>query len=217
MVWKSLLHSSNTFGWSAGLALTVPTGDDIAVDLANGFQALRVKNESVHFLPFTGFLCAPNDRLFVQGFVQVDVDGNGNSVLLNNGQGQLVKRGVANDQTFLFADLGVGYWMYQNPNSHGITGIAPTAEIHYNVSLQDADVIRSGLFAVGTGANDIQVLDAVVGATARLGESAFLTAAYGTPIGNSADQQFDGEARVTFNWYFGGSRNTPFGYGAVLP
>ncbi len=217
MAWKQLIYQSNTFGWSIGTSLTVPTGDDVTVALPNGQQLVKVENESVHVLPFTGFLYVPDDRLFIQGYVQADFDTNGNTVYVNNGLGGLRKGGVANDQTYLFADLGMGYWMYQNPANHGITGLAPIVELHYNRTLQDADTIRSGPFTLNTAGDNVEIFDAVIGATAKIGDRAFLTAAYTTPIGNGKDQQFDGEARVTFNWYFGGSVNNRFTAGGILP
>ena len=64
--------------------------------------------------------------------------------------------------------------------------------------------MQSGPFLIGSFADDIQVLNATVGATLLLGESSTLQLAYGAPIGNSADHVFDGEFRVNFNWYFGG-------------
>lgn len=217
MALKLLTYQSSTFAWSNGLAMTVPTGDDMSVSLANGFQLLEVKNDAIHLLPFTGFLWVPDNRWFVQGYLQADFDLNGNKVFVSDGTGQLVRGGRANDQTFLYADLGMGYWLYQKPSSRFISGFAPIAELHYNRSLQSEDVINAGSVTLGTGADDIQVLDTVVGATTKLGDRAFLTAAYAFPVGNSTDKQFDGEARVTFNWFFGGSVSSPFNYGSVLP
>ncbi|MCA9071498.1 MAG: hypothetical protein KDA84_21370 [Planctomycetaceae bacterium] len=215
MTLKVLTYKSEHFAWSNGLAMTLPTGDDMSVSLANGFQVAEVENDSVHLLPFTGFLWVPDNRLFVQGYFQADFDCNGNQVYVSDGTGRLIDGGIANDQTFVYADLGMGYWLYQDPTSRGLSGFAPIAELHYNRSVQSADIIQAGNVTLA-GADDIQVLDTVVGATAKIGDRAFLTAAYAFPIGNSADKQFDGEARVTFNWFFGRSANSPFNYG-ILP
>lgn len=216
MTLKLLTYQNQSFAWSNGLSLSVPTGDDMSVHLANGFQLLEVKNDSVHLLPFTGFLWVPDNRWFMQGFFQADFDANGNRVYVSDGTGRVVDGGVANDQTFVYADLGMGYWLYQKPSNRCLSGFAPIAELHYNRSVQSADTIQTGNVTLTSG-NDIQVLNGVVGATAKLGDRAFLTGAYAFPIGNGSDKQFDGEARVTFNWFFGRSVSSPFNYGSILP
>ena len=37
-------------------------------------------NQSVHLLPFVGGIWTPNDRLFCLGFIQFDIDANGDPV-----------------------------------------------------------------------------------------------------------------------------------------
>jgi hypothetical protein len=203
---KALLCTTNTTGVSAGLAMILPTGDDVNVTMANGTSLVHIDNESVHLLPFLGGLYVPNDRLFAQGFLQFDFDANGNSVELNRFGNGLRPAGTANDATYMFLDAGVGYWLYRNTTGGSlITGIAPTFELHYNRSLQEADVIQSGIFQVGSFQDEVQNLNALLGGTVQLGQSTTLTAAYVTPIGNSTDAFFDGEARVSFNWFFGRS------------
>src|SRR5688572_18265144 len=44
------------------------------------------------------------------------------------------------EQTLLHVDLGVGYWLLRNPEASWITGFAPTVELHYTTTLEDADV-----------------------------------------------------------------------------
>ena len=41
---------------------------------------MTIQNRSVHLMPFVGGLWTPNDRLFAIGYVQVDVDANGDPV-----------------------------------------------------------------------------------------------------------------------------------------
>lgn len=205
---KGLLYRNQTTALSAGLGMILPTGDDTRVSMANGLPLVRVNNESVHLMPFLGGLITPNDRLFAQGFIQFDFDANGNTVDLNLFGNRLTRAGVADDPTYMYLDAGIGYWLYRNQTgSSWLTGLAPTVELHYNRSLEDADVIQRGFYQVGSFADDVQNLNALIGGTAVLGQNTTLTAAYVTPIGNSADQFFDGEARVSLNWYFGRSAN----------
>jgi hypothetical protein len=205
---KGLLYQNNTTAFSAGLAMILPTGDDTRVNLFDGTPLVRVRNESVHLMPFLGGLYVPNDRFFAQGFVQFDFDANGNPVELNLFGNRLTRAGVANDATYMYLDGGLGYWLYRNPSGGSwLTGFAPTVELHYNRSLQSADVIQRGFYQVGSFEDQVQNLNGLIGATAVLGQNTTLTAAYVTGIGNRADQFFDGEARVSLNWYFGRSAN----------
>ncbi len=201
---KGLLYQNQTSALSAGLAMTLPTGDDTKVSMANGTQLVRVRNQSVHLMPFVGGLITPTNRVFAQGFLQFDFDANGNQVDLNLYGNRLTKAGVANDATYFYGDVGIGYWLYRNQTrSSWLTGLAPTVELHYNRSLQGSDVIQQGFYQVGSFQNQVQNLNALVGGTAILGRSTTITAAYVTPIGNGSDQLFDGEARVSLNWFFG--------------
>ena len=201
---KTLLYRTNNYAIAGGLAMSLPTGEDTRVSMSNGTPLVRVRNNSVHLMPFLGGVIVPNNRLFAQGFLQFDFDSNGNPVDLNLYGNGLRKAGVANDSTYMYLDMGLGYWMYRNtkPGSF-LTGIAPTVELHYNRSLQNSDVVQNGLFQVGSFQNNVQILNALIGTSLQFGQNSMLTTAYVTPIGNGADQLFDGEARVSFNWFFG--------------
>lgn len=191
---KFVLSESTNSAFTGGFAVNVPTADD-SRQLKNG-TATIVKNEAVHLMPYFGGIYAPDNGFFVQGFVQVDLDLNGNPVYLAGNE-----RGIYQDQTLLFLDLGMGYWMYQEEVGwYGITGIAPTVELHYNRTLQDADVIAG--IDVGSSANSIELLTGVVGGTFTIGPLSWLTFGYAFPLGGGRDQQFDGEARAMFNRFF---------------
>ena len=208
MYLKALLVETQTMALSAGLGVAVPTASDASVKLPSGQRIVGVENNAVHLLPFVGGLYTPTERLFAQGFLQLDVDANGNAVYADVSGSGLQKIGVAQDQTFLFLDLAVGYWVYLNPNSSGcLRGLAPTLEVHYNAALESADVVRSGGLQVGRDAGDVQLVNGVVGMTALLGHGSTLTAGYAMPLGGGNDQQFDGELRVMLNVFFGGTRD----------
>ncbi len=105
---KALLYSDRGLTISAGLAVDLPTADDVNVNTASGVKLIEVKNDAIHLLPFIGALFVPDDRFFSQGFIQADFDTNGNNVLITDGT-QLRRAGTANDSTFLFFDVGIGY------------------------------------------------------------------------------------------------------------
>ncbi len=55
---------------------------------------------------------------------------------------QATQVGTVNDQTYLYFDVGVGYWVYRNNCCDAfLTGIAPRFEAHYNTSVSDPDVV----------------------------------------------------------------------------
>ena len=171
---------------------------------------MRIENESVHLMPFIGFLDQPSKRTFVQAFLQIDTDLNGNPVAVNTTGNGPSAAGRINDVTFLFADLAVGYWMYRSATKqHGIVGIAPTIELHYNRGLQDTDVVQTGGFRIGNFADNVEVVNLVIGSSLEIGRSSRLGLAYATPLGGGTDQQFDGEFRLTYNWYPSNGRTRP--------
>lgn len=203
---KGLLASTETCAFSAGVSVTVPTADDISVRTATGSELVRIRNESVHIMPFLGALYTPNDRFFTQGFLQVDADANGSPVDGSLTGANLQRLGRLDDATFLFADVGVGYWLYQSYGSGSfLTGLAPTFELHYNRSLDPTDTVQSGGFQIGNYADNIEILNMVIGTTCQFGQNKFLTVGYATPLAGGTDRQFDGELRAFVNWMFGPS------------
>lgn len=200
---KTLLYANANGAYAAGLGIVLPTADDVAVLLQDGTKLVIIDNESVHLMPFAGFLQqAANSRGFVQGFLQFDFDTNGNPVRVNTNGIAPTGVGRINDTSFLFADVGVGYWLYQDDSPGSIvTAVIPTLELHYNRSLQSTDVVTGGAFQVGHFADQIELLNLVVGTSIQLGPTKSIGLAYATPIGGGMDQQFDGEFRAMVNLY----------------
>ncbi|MDB5387318.1 MAG: hypothetical protein JWM11_2964 [Planctomycetaceae bacterium] len=203
--YKQLLYHDDDLLISGGSQLQLPTADAVNVNLADGTTIVRVKNQAVHLMPFVGALYTPNERLFSQGFIQLDFGANRDRVLTNLDMTKLTRVGTIGDAPFIYLDWSTGYWIYlaDNPNAF-LTGIAPIGELHLNQSLQSSDVLQApGNFQIGTRNSNISVLNAVVGTTFQFGPSSSLTAAYCTPLGGGSDQQFNGEFRLTFNRRFG--------------
>lgn len=202
IAYKALLMSRDDWALSAGLAVTVPTADDTNLFRADGTQLVSLVNESVHLGPFLGWAAVGRRDWFTQGFLQLDVDANGDSVFVNRSGDGLVLAGKQQDTTLLYIDVQVGRWLYRNDRrSRGVRGIAGTVEVHFNRSLQSTDVVAVDNFRIGQAKRDVQILSVVPGATFDLGPSA-VTLGYATQVGNGSDRQFDGELRVIWNRYF---------------
>jgi hypothetical protein len=195
---KVLLYANDRWALSGGLGVTSPTAEDLKVRLADGTPLLRVENDSPHLQPFLAGLFTPNDRWFAQGFLQLDVDPHGNSLLFNTGHG-LTPVGRLNDSTYLMADAGIGYWLHRT-SAGLLTGIAPTVELHYNTSLQETDSVALGGLRVGNFGDRVEALNLTAGATFCFGPSSRLAVGYVAPLGSGADRQLDSGLRVLFDY-----------------
>ena len=204
---KQLLYRSDTLAVSAGLGLELPTASNANVFLRPNTPLLTIKNQSVHLLPFLGSVYTPTNQLFVQQFLQFDFDTNGNAVSVTDFNGGMQSAGRINDMTYLYYSVGAGYWLYDNPDSDGLfTRIAPMVEMHYNKSLTSTDTLSSNGVGLGSSVNQ-DLLNGTVGMTAMMGSNKTLTLAYCTPLSSIDHRQFNGEFRLMFNWFFGGSVN----------
>ncbi|MCA9051944.1 MAG: hypothetical protein KDA89_24565 [Planctomycetaceae bacterium] len=206
-VWlKALLAQDSVWTISSGLGITLPTAEDYIAQGTNN-RGLAVENKAVHLLPFIGGLYTPDDRWFVQGMVQADIDANGNRVFAGPDVAPYsVFAGRASDNTFLFTDISAGYWIYKSQSPYdAVQGIAPILEIHHNTTLDNGDAVPLiGVNAPGS----LSVTNAVVGLTTKLRDNKYFTVGYATPIGK--DRQFDGELRLLFNWVPGNARPLNF-------
>lgn len=202
IVGKALLYTDDSLAVSAGLQVAIPTADDLSVRLADGTNLVEIQNDTVHLMPFLGALYTPGDRFYAQGFFQVDTPANGNRVYVNDFSGSMVDAGTVRDVPFAYVDLGAGYWLYRNDEAW-FSGFAPTLELHYNRSLATTNVVRSGLYQIGSELENIEMLNMVVGSQFHFGLNTSLTLGYATPLGNGPDQVFHGELRAFFNYRFG--------------
>jgi len=192
---KVLMYSTDTFALSGGIAVTIPAAGDIRINMPNGTPLLAIETESVHLGPFLGALYAPNDKFFFQGFLQFDFDANGNEVLTGGGGTGLASAGRLNDPAYVFADVGLGYWI--TPPGACNQAKSVMAELHYNGSLNDGDLVRSGALQIGDAGN-LDTLNLTVGGSLELAHDTILSAGYVTPL--SGGSAFDGALRVYFEY-----------------
>ncbi len=210
MAVKAVLLRHRTGTLAAGLGIVFPTGSDSEVFFDNGGGDLtslaRLENEAVHFQPFLGYLWTPNKRLFAQFVSQVDFDANGNRSVIREVEGRL------QDQTLLFLDTNIGYWVYQNPRAGFLKGVAPVIELHYSSTLQSPDVAPAGAdggtpeeYEIATITNPAlrqDILNLTGGIHFQLLESTRLTVAGGVPLRTGTDRQFDAEFAAQLTHYY---------------
>lgn len=194
---KALLIDRNNFALSGGLGVAAPTADDVSVGFADGTQLLHITNRSVHLQPFLAALYTPNSRCFAHGFLQTDFAANGSPVSVNTGSG-LAAAGTFTDPNFLFADVGLGYWLYQSKATSGLTGVVPTVEVHHTNSLAGPDTVSAGPIQVGNFRGAVSQTSLVAGTTFEFGTRSQLTAGYAIPV-TSTDRQYNNALNVQFS------------------
>lgn len=206
---KSLLYESQTTAVSAGIMLDLPTGPNVSGTMY--YSPYQLQNESVHLGPFVGALYEPNEDWFFQGFLQVDIDPNGSSFLVQDLFDPPAQVGTVQDQTLLYLDISAGRWLLRRPGSL-CTGVAGLVELHYTTTLQDADLVRvSGadlpvLFnylEVGNLYNRSDVLNLTTGLHFQFARGLDLRVAGAVPLRSpESDRCFDFEAIAQVNWMF---------------
>lgn len=195
---KFVLLQSCYSAVSAGAAVTVPTGYDVQGSI--GGNAFSIKNESVHIMPFLGyFRSLACDRAWLQAFLQLDLDVNGNTVTYDGltGRGQ--------DQNLLYADVSLGYWLYENQCCAGrLRGIASILEFHYTTSVQRADIVTipsgAGDFAYGNILGNVDIATITAGAQIQFARSD-ARIGFAVPVGTTTDALY-GINNRPFDWEF---------------
>lgn len=202
---KGVLLQKDNWLLTGGTSVLLPTAADTRViDPISDREFLRIDNESTHIMPFIGGAYLPSNRLFAQWMVQCDIDANGNSVVVTDGNGIQNKIGTLQDFTLLYTDMSIGYWLYKagRGERRTITGIAPITELHYNRALNNGDVVSDSNNTVSGVLTDFDNVNIQVGLIFDIRNNARLGLGYATPLGNKFDRVFDNEFRVTYNRYF---------------
>lgn len=202
IAFKRLIFRNECSAVAVGLGVSLPTGDD-SVITSSGVPQVIFNNDSVHFQPFLGVYRKVDERLFWQFFTQVDFDANGNRFVLPSTSGLFGISPPANnisetlqDQTLLFLDLSVGYWLYKDDYCRGyLTGLAPMLELHYTTTLQDQDLGNLGVF-VPIERRD--VLNLTAGMFFQIGQMSSLKVGVVSPLREDFDKIFDAEVGVQF-------------------
>jgi hypothetical protein len=195
---KALLLASDRGAIAAGVGVSVPTANDVRINLVDGTQLVLIENEAVYISPYAAFVVTPSPDSFFQCFVQFNFDANGNPVIVNQFDDGLVTIGRFNEQSSVYLDLSFGRWIFRD-FSRGPRGLAWVFEAHYSSAIQDADSINSEFFQLGDPDFDFDVVNLTLGAHAVVGQTVF-TIGWGVPV--TDDQVFDGELRAFVNRYF---------------
>ena len=146
-------------------------------------------------------LWTPGPRFFAIGYIQVDIDANGDAVNQSfpndSGGTTTVNVGRYYEQTMLYVNGTLGYWLRHNEDAKGLlTGVALVGELHMNQSLSTP----SGIPGVFADDGNISILDATAGVHMEVLGHTLLTLAYCTPI--TGQREFDGQFKLCLNRRF---------------
>jgi len=195
---KRLLYASDTSVVGIGLPIGLPTGEDITGEGIS--STFNLSNDAVHLAPFIGFARIPNDRLFYEGFLQVDVATSGNRVTFGD-----TDLGRLQEQTLLYVDFAVGYWLHRNPCAEWVTGIAPMLEYHYTTTLEDASLVTGTdgyqVLTFGNTYNRLDISNLTVGLHTELGKTTVRVGGV-FPLGGGGNRLYDAEVQVSINRRF---------------
>ncbi len=206
---KRLLCETYYGAVAMGLGINTPTGGGMTGQIGlNTPDTFTMRNDALYLVPWIGFLSAPNDRVFYQGFLQVDIAANGNRVIVTDSGGVTTDFGRLAQQNLLEVDLSVGYWLHRDPRACYLTGLAGILELHYNTTLQDARIMSfappviTDRMRLGNIYNRMDIWNITAGLHAAVGDNTTVRVSGILPLGKGGDRLFDSEVRVSINRYF---------------
>ena len=164
---KALLWQSETFAFTGGLGLNVPTAQDFNSRLVVNDQLqidpitvvpviediqTTVENSTFNLSPYVAYLWTPQPRVFTQGFLQVDFPLNSSDTVITGTSGTpsdpfilAPVQGAIDQQTLMRINTSVGYWLLQRPQARLLKGWAGVVELHYTTTLENADVNQASI------------------------------------------------------------------------
>ena len=148
VIGKRLLYRDELSAACIGCGVTVPTGDDTVISVAD--QIFHFQNNAVHVIPFLGwYKQAPTRDWYTMAFATLDIPTRGNQAKFVDPGTGTQNLGRLTDQTLLYLDVMLGRWIYRNPQSRGVTGISVQGELHYAGTVNDADSLSGVVSGVG--------------------------------------------------------------------
>ncbi len=199
LIGKVVLLRTDRLLWSGGLGVTLPTADDTRI-YRGAQELLRVKNETVHLLPFSAVLLQYSRDTSFQAYMQLDAAVNGDPVFGDLQGGPLPRLGVFNDSTLMNLDVAMSRVVFRNPGQSALRQIIANAELHYTGTLQPSDFVTDGTLTYTNLKRNFNVVNATGGLHFVLNNNLVVTPAMSIPLRDGLDEQFDYEAIVQVNW-----------------
>lgn len=200
---KDVLWYNEQLLVTTGLGFTFPSADDATVNLAGVGRIMTIRNESFHLLPYMAAQWQPRSDFYMIGFLQLDFDTGGNSVLADITGRNLREIGVLQESTWLFADVSLGYSFYEASSSDSLVQrLTAIGELHYSTTLQEADSVSGNDIVVTSISNRSDVLNATAGLLLSTNRRSMVTSAVSVPLRDGDDRQFNMELITSFNLFY---------------
>ncbi|MEM6979943.1 MAG: hypothetical protein AAF539_09770 [Planctomycetota bacterium] len=204
---KFVLVRTDNCLWTGGVGIGLPMADDTRIQ-AGDEDLVRIENETVRTLPFTGLLIRPDPKSSLQLYTQLDIALNGDPVFADLTGGTLPLLGEFNDSTLMHVDISYARSLYRRRSvacdSRGcdcsLSQILGVAELHYTTTLQDADLVTSNGFTYTNLKNRFNVLNVTAGMHVALSNNIVISPAMSVPLRDDLDAQYDYEAIVQVNY-----------------
>lgn len=202
---KALLYSDDALNVAGGLAIAAPTASDLhVIDKGTGNELLRLKNQAVVLTPYLAYLWTPSENVFFQKWAGVALNTDGNPVFSNPNFTGLERKGKLYDQHLLQLDAQLGYWLINPGTSTGfLRGLAPFAEVHYNMALGKAHILQVDQFSLGPVNKEFNELNVSCGAIFLLSNAVNVTVGAAFPTLGQRDRTFDYQLGVRLNVFYG--------------
>lgn len=204
VITKAILGAEDDLIWGGGVALEAPTGRDTQFNLAS--TRGEYQNKAVYLYPYLAALWTPQQRVFHQVFVGVNVPLNDDELVILDPlvlpPTELSRADIEPATTFSL-DWSTGYWLRRNATDRFISGVALIGEVHYTGSLGAPTQVQpdSGLFlsTIDAGASSIDYLNLTGGLHLQLGPRMSLRLSGVLPV---ADRPFDNEATAQWTYWY---------------
>lgn len=196
---KLVMLSDDHFIWTAGMGVTMPLARDSRL-LRGNQTLLRIRNDQIHLLPFTGLFRRINRDTSVQGYVQLDVDTNGNRISGDLSGAGLPRLGRLRDSTLLHLDFAIHRTIVQPSPHHTVRQVIANAELHYTGSLEKARSVRGNGLTITDLANRFDIVNATFSSHWMLGRNWVVTPGISVPLTGGTNRQFNYEALVQVNY-----------------
>ena len=179
---KILLAQQRRFAIGAGLAVNIPTAEDVAISqyydttinisqspLVDGVADFTLhgwfKNDTVSLVPYLAWAVQPSSRCFHQGFLQIDAPLNSSGARVDSdgtitpGPGYDATGFTTSDsgeffhQTLLRLNANFGYWLTRGRRNGMPSGLAALFEVHYTTALDDPSGFSAPITTIVDGSN----------------------------------------------------------------
>lgn len=210
--------------------IAFPSSPGLTADMNAAYQG-DFANETVYLEPFLAWLTLPAERWFHQGFLQIETAANPSRVTFDGVAATdfyqnnvfvgfydfftpVPQRVELFSQTLMRLNLGLGYFLVDQPQNPGLKHLVTMAELHYTTTLQDANLSNVPLtvdasagtvplqtITVGNGLNRSDLLNAALGVSAHMGDW-IVTNGFIAPLRRDQDRGFDFEYNLQLQRLF---------------